>query len=175
MKICRFPIARTLAALFALGVTLGLVGATSEAFAQGNAPLVGVWGVTVTARNCSTGAPLGPPTRAVVTFHQDGTLFESIILLLFAPDQRTLGHGTWTQSGGATYVDKTLVLVGFDTPPNTPPGSPGFPAGWIASSSTITLSTADRFESTGATRFYDTNRQEYRPQTCATRVGERFK
>jgi hypothetical protein len=68
-----------------------------------------------------------------------------------------------------------VVLVGFDTPPNTPPGSPGFPAGWILSTNNITMIGADRFESTATTRFYDVNRAEYRPATCATRVAERFR
>ena len=155
--------------------TVAVFGAPADGFAQSSAPLVGVWGVVSTPRNCATTAPLGPPMRSLVTVHQDGTSFESIILLLFAPGQQTIGHGTWTQSSGTTYTDNTVVLVGFDTPPNTPPGSPGFPAGWVVSTSTITMIGADRFESTRTTRFYDVNRQEYRPPTCSTRVAERFK
>jgi hypothetical protein len=134
-----------------------------------------VWALAVTPRNCETNAPAGPPLRALETFHQDGTSFESLVLLLFAPGQRTIGHGTWTQTGTVTYVEKSVVLVGFDTPPNTPPGSPGFPAGWILSTNNITMIGADRFESTATTRFYDVNRAEYRPATCATRVAERFR
>jgi hypothetical protein len=152
-----------------------VAGIAGEAFAQAGTPLVGVWGVVATPRNCATNAALGPPLRSLLTFHQDGTAFESIVLLLFAPGQRTIGHGTWTHGGGATYTDNSVVIVGFDTPPNTPPGSPGFPAGWVVSSSTITMIGADRFESTGTTRFFDVNRLEYRPASCSSRVAERFK
>jgi hypothetical protein len=80
-----------------------------------------------------------------------------------------------TQTGALTYTDRSVVLIAFETSPNTPPGSPGFPAGWTISSSTITMSGADRFESTGRTQFFDTNRVEYRPPTCATRAAERFR
>jgi len=175
MRMTRSLVARTRALLVSAVTIAAVAGAADHAFAQASAPLVGTWGIVSTPRNCETTAPLGPPIRALVTFHNDGTLVESIVLLLFAPGQRTLGHGAWRQSTGTTYADQSVVLVGFDTPPNTPPGSPGFPAGWIVSASTITLINADRFESSGRTRFYDVNRQEYRPPTCATRVGERFR
>ena len=174
MRMTRLLVARTRVLLMSAVTIAAVAGAADHAFAQANAPLVGVWGVVVTPRNCETNAPLGPPTRALATYHQDGTLEESIVLLLFAPGQRTLGHGVWTQSTSTTYAERSVVLVGFDTPAGTPPGSPGFPAGWIVSTHTNTQINADRFESTGRTRFYDINRQEYRPPTCSTRVGERF-
>ena len=152
-----------------------LVASASPASAQGGSPLVGVWGVSATPRNCTTNDPLGPPVRALMTFHQDGTSFASEALLLFAPGQRSIGHGTWAPSGGLTYTERTVVMIQFETPPNTPPGSPGFPAGWAISTHTIIMTGTDQFTSTGGTQFYNLDRQTYRPGVCATRVGERFR
>ena len=178
MTVCSVVVAKARGCITIAWAIAGLAGTAGDLFAQSNASIVGVWAEVLTAHNCETNAPLGPggpPGRALVTFHQDGTSFESIVLVLFAPGQRTIGHGSWTHSGGATYVDKSVVLVGFDTPPNTPSGSPGFRAGWIVSTNTVTMIGADRFESTSVTRFYDVNRAEYRPPTCASRVAERFR
>ena len=162
-------------ARFAIGVAL-FCGSATNSFAQATAStLVGVWAVTSTPRSCATTAPLGPPSRSLVTYHQDGTVVESIGLVLFAPDQRTIGHGVWTHAGGSTYSERTATMIVFDTPPNTPPGSPGFPAGWVVAGITNTLTDADHFTSTSTVNFYDINRQPNRPPTCATRVGERFK
>jgi hypothetical protein len=156
-----------------IGMAIALTAFAPAAFAQD--ALVGVWGVTATARNCATNAPLGPPLRSLVTFNQDGTSSESLTLLLFSPGQRSEGHGIWRKTGNVTYSSQLLVLIAFETPPNTPPGSPGFPAGWTTTSAMITLTGADRFESTNSTAFYDLNRTAYRPPACATTVGERFR
>ena len=156
-----------------IGLAITLTAFAPAAFAQD--ALAGVWGVTATPRNCATNAPLGQPLRSVVTFNQDGTWRESLTLLLFSPGQRSEGHGTWRKTGNVTYNTQLLVVIAFETPPNTPPGSPGFLAGWTVTSTTTTLTGPDRFESTNSTAFYDLNRTMYRPSACATTVGERFK
>jgi hypothetical protein len=156
-----------------IGLAITLAAFAPAAFAQD--ALVGVWGVTATPRSCATTAPLGPPLRSLVTFNQDGTSRESLTLLLFSPGQRSEGHGIWRRTGNLTYSNQLLGVIAFETPPNTPPGSPGFAAGWTITSATITLTGPDRFESTNSTAFYDLNRATYRPSACATTVGERFK
>ena len=141
--------------------------------AAAQARLEGVWGVTIQRRDCQTTAALGPPVRALVTFNQGGTLTETNGALAFSPDQRSIGHGTWSQTGGTTFADRTATLLLFDTAANTPPGSPGFQAGWEVTSHTITLS-GDTFTATGTAQFYNLNREVYR-SGCVTRSGERFK
>jgi hypothetical protein len=62
----------------------------------------------------------------------------------------------------------------FDTPANTPPGSPGFQAGWEVTTHTYTLAGADRFTAAGTATFYDVNRVPYR-SACTLRTGDRVR
>ncbi len=158
-----------------IGIVFGsavLIASAGPALAQGGT-LVGIWAASITPRNCSTNAALGPPSRALYTYHQDGTVLESPGALLFAPGQRSDGHGTWTQTGEATFTERVVGLLLFETPPN-PPASPGFLAGWQLITATITMTDADHFTATGGSQFFDINRQVYR-SGCATRVAERFR
>lgn len=150
-----------------------LLGLTSPAFAQART-LEGVWGVVTQERHCTTNAPLGPPTRALVTYHAGGTLSESRSIPVFATGQLSEGHGTWTHTSGLTYQGRVVTMINFETSPNTPPGSPGFQAGWQVATQTITLSGPDSFTMTGSSQFFNGNRDIYRVG-CASRVGERFK
>ena len=155
---------KALAARFVVAAAT-LFGFSTTAFAQDRA-LEGVWAVTSTPRDCTTGATLGPPIRALMTFHEGGTITESAALLLFAPGQRSLGHGVWTPAGGSTFRERTLTLILFDAGP--------FQAGWTLTTHNIILSDANNFTSTGTTGFYDTNRQFLR-EVCASRAGQRFR
>ena len=154
------------------GTFVALMAVADAASAQG-IRLEGVWGVTIQRRDCATGAALGPAVRALTTFDQGGTLTESNGATAFAPGQRSIGHGTWRQAGGS-FVDQTVTMLLFDTPANTPPGSPGFQAGWEVTSHTYTLSGPDSFSATGTAQFFDLNRQAYR-SACTTRSGERVR
>lgn len=156
----------------AVGVVV-LLGAAGPARAQSSA-LEGVWGVVTQERNCATNAPLGPPTRALVTFHAGGTLTESRYVPVFATGQMSQAHGVWSHAGGATFTSRVVTMIQFDTPPNTPPNSPGFPAGWQIATQTITVTGPDSFTMTGSSQFFDASRAVYRVG-CASRVGERFK
>jgi hypothetical protein len=166
-KLCWAVMARA-----TVGVAV-LVGATSPAFGQAMT-LEGVWGVVTQDRNCTTNAPMGTPTRALVTYYAGGTVSESRSIPVFAPGQLSNGHGIWSSSGGLTYTGRVVTMIQFDTEPNTPPGSPGFQAGWQVATQTITLSGPDNFTMTGSSQFFNLNREIYRTG-CASRVGERFK
>jgi hypothetical protein len=131
----------------------------------------GVWSLVVTVRNCDTGDALGPPFRSLVTFHQGGTISESVGTLSFAPNQRTPAHGLWAHDGGQSYRLRMIAAILFDTDPPTPAG---FKAGWQVFDSKITLSDADHQTATAVVRFYDLNGQVYRT-VCPTHVGERFR
>jgi hypothetical protein len=159
------------AARLAIGVAV-LLGAAEQASGQPRA-LEGVWGVVTQERNCATNAAIGPPTRALVTFHAGGTITESRYIPVFAPGQLSDGHGLWA-GDGPTYTGRVVTMVQFETAPNTPPGSPGFQAGWQIATQTITLTGPDSFTMTGSSQFFNANREVYRTG-CASRVGERFK
>jgi hypothetical protein len=147
----------------------------NSALAQdsGARAIEGVWAVSITLRDCSTNAPLGPPFRALLTFHQGGTLSESAATAAFAPGQRTSGHGTWANTGGSTYTSRFVAAIIFETAPS-PPASPGFLTGWQIISQTATLTDADHLTSVGQVQFYDVDGNVYRV-ACPTSVGERFK
>ena len=137
--------------------------------------LEGVWGVVTQERNCATNAPTpAPPTRALVTFHAGGAVHESRYIPVFATGQLSEAHGIWRHAGGTTFTARVVTMVQFDTAPNTPPGSPGFQAGWQVAAQTFTLTGPDSFAMTGSSQFYNANREVYRVG-CASRVGERFK
>jgi hypothetical protein len=149
-----------------------LCAAAPSVVAQDRA-IEGVWALTVTSSDCASATPLGPPSTVVATFHQGGTVTTSINLSAFAPNQRTPLHGLWGHAGGATYTQRVLAAIFFETPPN-PPVSPGFRAGWAVDSATVTLRGPDQITGVHSIQFFDAGRQPYRT-ICATSVGERFK
>jgi hypothetical protein len=168
----------TVALLAAVSVQ---AGAQSDAITE-RPGLTGTWGVQVTLRDCTTGAPLGPPFNSLVTFHGDGTISETAASLAFAPGQRSPGHGTWTRQRGRTYGQEMIALLLFDTQPNLPgtatfdptkPVSPGFFAGWLTVSHTVRFTAVDRIASAGTNAFYKTNGELYR-SGCSTATGERL-
>lgn len=150
-----------------LGVALValLFGSAGEVWAQGQT-LTGVWAQTITPRDCATNEPLPvPPFRALLTFHRDGAVTESVASLSFAAGQRSIGHGGWVHAGGLTFHERTAAMILFD--------GGIYQAGWQVTTRTITMSDAHHYTSSGAAQFYDVNRQLYRT-ACATSVGERF-
>jgi hypothetical protein len=166
----------------ALIMTTGKTAAAQSIAAAAESGLVGTWAVDITLRDCATNAPLGPPFHSLVTFHRGGTLSETTASLAFAIGQRTPGHGTWARKGGHTYAQEMIALVLFDTAPNLPgtpgfdptkPVSPGFFAGWVTVSHTVSLVDADHITSAGTNAFYKNSGELYR-SGCSTAVGQRF-
>jgi hypothetical protein len=160
--------------LGAMGTSALMLAVPAQVNAQGNGAqaVVGTWAVQVQLRDCTTTAPLGPPFRSLVTFHQDGTIGESAGSVSFAPGQRSAGHGVWTHDGGNRFVQKMLALILFDTAPNLP-ASPGFFAGWSSVTHNVEV-TGDTLTSSGTNAFFRTDRSLYR-SGCSTATGERFK
>lgn len=139
--------------------------------AESASGLVGTWIVQVTPRDCATNEARGSFT-SLVTFHRGGTLSESTASPAFAIGQRPSGHGTWTQEGQHTYLQRMIALILFDTPAN-PPFSPGFFAGWQEVTHTIDLVDASHFASTGSNAFYKSDGTLYRTG-CSAAAGQRF-
>lgn len=145
----------------------------APAIAQGGGAkaLEGVWAMSLTLRDCASGAALGPPFRSLLTFHAGGTLSESAGTTQFAAGQRSPGHGLWAYSGSQTYAVRFVSMILFDTPPAPP--APGFQAGWLLVGSTLTLVSDAQLSITATAQFYDLNRSLYR-QACPTGTAERF-
>lgn len=150
-----------------------LLGVANAAFAQART-LEGAWLVVTQQRNCTTNAPIGQPHPALVTYHAGGTLSDSSNVPGFSLGQRSEGHGIWRHDGGQSYAVRWVAMIQFDTPAGTPPGSPGFLAGWQVATNAIVLSGSDSFTSNGVSEFLDLNGQVYRV-ACASRVAERFR
>ena len=150
-----------------------LFGMASPVFAQART-LEGAWLVVTQQYNCTTNALIGAPHRALVSYHAGGTLSDSSAVPSFAVGQRSEGHGTWRHDGGQTYAIRWVAMLQFDTAPNTPPGSPGFQAGWQVATNTVVLSGADTFTSTGVSEFINLAGEVYRTG-CASRNAQRFK
>jgi hypothetical protein len=153
---------------------LALSGLPTAALAQGQGAraLEGVWAMSITLRDCTTNAPLGPPFRTLLSFHAGGTLSESPGATQFAPGQRSNGHGVWSHAGGDTFTARFVAMVLFDTPPAPP--APGFLAGWQIVTTTATMTNQDNLSVTATVQFFDLNRQVYRT-ACPTGTAERFR
>jgi len=161
-------------AALALGAAAlpGLAGENSGVVEEESAARIeGAWGMTVTLRDCDTGAPLGPPFRSLVSFLAGGTILETPAALAFAPGQRSPGHGTWKTLQKRVFSQRTIALILFDTPPQPP--SPGFSAGWQVIDHTVTLANRNHLTSEGTNQFFDSQGNLYR-SGCSTAVGERF-
>ena len=162
----------------AVAVLIGPAGARS---AHADGPIIlraaGTYAVEVTLRDCASGAPAGPAFPALLTFHGDGSIFETPGGRAFAPGQRGDGHGTWRRTGRNTFSQDMIALIVFDTPANLPgpgfdpskPVTPGFQAGWQTVSQTVTFSDATHATSAGTNAFYTAAGVQYRTG-CSTAV-----
>ena len=102
---------RALAVFGLAGLLLTTSGNNLQATSgDSRSALTGAWSIQVTPRDCTTGAPAGPPSNSLVTFHEGGTLSESAGGVAFAHGQRSPGHGVWTQKGRRTYHQKFIAL-----------------------------------------------------------------
>lgn len=158
-----------------------LVGPAGAGTAHANGLVLraaGTYAVDVTLRDCTSGAPAGPAFPSLVTFHGDGSLFETPGGRAFAPGQRGAGHGTWRRTGWTTFSQDVIALLVFDTPANLPgtptfdptkPITPGFQAGWQTISHTVTFSDATHATSSGTNAFFTAAGVQYRTG-CSTAV-----
>lgn len=55
-----------------------------------------------------------PPFRALLTFHRDETVTESVGALSFAAGPRSIGHGRWAHDGGLIFSERTVAIILFD-------------------------------------------------------------
>jgi len=130
--------------------------------------LEGVWLVTITPRNCTTGDPI--PTAAfesLYTFHRDGTMlvsFRNNSLVL----ERTAAHGLWRRDHGWSEYSFKFVHLRRNL-------TTGLFAGKQESGGTLVLSeSGDEFTTDGYSIVYSVDGIPGTPG-CSNSVGTRFK
>ncbi len=140
--------------------------------AQDEAPeplrrLEGVWLVTITPRNCTTGDPIpGAAFESLFTFNGDGTMlvsFRNNSLVL----ERTAAHGLWRRDRG--WRDYSFKFVHLRRTLTT-----GLFAGKQEGGGTLVLSEGgDEFTTDGYTIVYSVDGIPG-PLNCSNSVGKRF-
>lgn len=85
----------------------------------------GLWNVSVTPVDCSTGDPLAPAFGSLLSFNADGTESEDTNNPALQPGQRSTAFGVWHRTGDdAFHMDSyALILFGTDGPPPIEAGS----------------------------------------------------
>jgi hypothetical protein len=148
-----------LTAIFGVAVAIALTVAEVPAFVQDGQTLEGAWRVTVTIRNCQTGAPLRT-VLALNTFVPGGSMFETANGSLRGPS-----HGTWQKIAGHDYT-ATFLFFTFH-----PDGS------WLGSNKitrTITLSGDHQtFTAIASVAVFDAS-GKLTATGCATEAAQRF-
>jgi hypothetical protein len=133
-----------------------------------NRSLVGVWLVTITPRNCTTGDPIPSAAfESLFTFHNDGTMLVSFRNNTLALE-RTAAHGLWRRDlGWSDYLFKFVHLRRSV--------STGLFAGKQESGGTLVLSeSGDEFTTDALTIVFNTDGIPGTP-SCSNSVGTRFK
>lgn len=157
-----------------LAVSYGAVNAQ-----QGNGSergLTGVWEVTVTPRDCTTGALITARAfRSIWTFHQDGTMSATnppVTLAAPPPSTSTLNrltqYGIWERRLGWNHYAFKFVHLRFDGTTRA------FAGKQEGDGDLILREDGDGFTSDGTVTVFDTNDNPGTPG-CANSVGGRFK
>jgi hypothetical protein len=129
--------------------------------------LAGTWRVSVTTRDCTTGAP-GLSFPALLTFARGGTMTGTTASRAFAPGQRSSDHGIWTstEDGGYRAVSEAFILADSANPP--------FPLHRGVQRITQAIEVdRDVFSSNAAVKFFDVDGNVL-VTGCATAVGRRM-
>ncbi len=158
-------------------LTLSAVWSVKASPQRHDFELEGTWLVTVTQKNCNTGATLGT-FHSILTFADGGTMSEDTTNPVFAPGQRGAGQGYWHYEGGRTFYAKSIAFINFNTP--LPPAGPVFKTGTQTIEQTIQFmhDNPDEWSSTATVQFLDSTGTAYFPSPvpmCVTATAVRFK
>ena len=156
-----------MATIMALALSQAQVNAQGAASVERS--VEGVWLVTITPRNCTTGDPIpGAAFESLYTFHYGGTMtvsFRNNSLTL----ERTAAHGLWRRDHG--WSEYSLKFVHLRRTIST-----GAFAGKQESDATLVLSeNGDEFTTDGSTTVFNVNGDPVGTPGCSTSVGTRFK
>jgi hypothetical protein len=152
----------------ALGLGAGRASANHDEDGRGR--LAGTWRVSVTTRDCASGAPL-ISFPAMLTFNDGGTMTGTTASRAFAPGQRSGDHGVWGQARGSGYRAVSEAFILFDTA-GAPPVPP-LQRGVQRLTQAITVD-GDAFDSNAWTKFFDAAGNEV-ASGCATATARRMK
>ena len=162
-------------------VLLFVSGAAALSFGQSGLPadsgdplaskLEGTWRVSVTLRDCGSGATM-PPFQSLLTFARGGTLTGTTSNPDFLPGQRSPDHGVWSSAGGHAFRAMQEAFILFDSPSR--PNRHGFRSGTQHISQTIELRNDDEFTSTASTAYFEPNGTML-ATGCASAVGRRLR
>lgn len=85
----------------------------------------GLWNVSVTPVDCSSGDPLAPSFSSLLSFNDGGTESEDTNNPALQPGQRSTAFGVWKQKSENKYEMNTyaLIVFGTDGPPPIEVGS----------------------------------------------------
>ena len=146
--------------LLALGLLV--VAAQKPAAAQAGGRIDGTWDITLTVRNCATGAAIFTIPE-LATFHVGGTLTSSTAG--FPQSAKTPGHGVWRHVSDQTYAYR-LKFFRFD--------AAGAFIGWsVASQQAQVDSKGDEYTSEGGIEVYSAA-GTLLMTGCSTSVATRF-
>ena len=122
-------------------LAIGLVASLQSLQAQQHT-LEGVWNVSVTVTDCTTGAPIRT-VHSLQAYHHDGTVNETANTASRGPSE-----GVWRDAGGGTYKDSFYFYRYTST---------GTFASLAHGVNTITLSADGHYTSVGYVYDFDAN------------------
>ena len=157
-------------AIAAIAIALAVSQATVTG--QGGAPdrsLGGVWLVEITPRNCATGEPiLTAVTKALYTFHDDGTMAVSFVNNSFTLE-RTAAHGLWRRDLG--WNEYSFKFVHYRR--NLSTGA--FAGKQEGAGALVLAASGDEFTTDGSSQVFDVNGNPVGTGGCSNSVGTRFR
>lgn len=132
------------AVLAGLAVLTALPIYAQSARSAAHPRLEGTWRVEVIASDCA--GHERPPFWALLTFARGGTMTGTTTNQAF-PGVRTPDHGFWTRVGRSGFAATSEAFILFGAPPAPPPWAHRL-------TQSITMVTADEFESVGTSEFF---------------------
>ena len=162
-KIQKAIIGSIIAVAIALAISYG--GVVAQDVQAPERSLDGVWLITITARNCTTGEPLTAGFTTVFTFYKDTTMLASFLGSLTL--ERTAAHGVWRRD--LAWNQYSYKFVHFRRNVVT-----GALAGKQESEGTLVLSdSGDAFTGNSSTTVFDAAGNPGTPG-CSSTAATRF-
>jgi len=158
-------IASKLAVRTAIGSALILAAVPAPASAK---DIRGLWNVSVTPVDCSSGDPLAPAFSSLLSFNEGGTETEDTNNPALQPGQRSTAFGVWKQKSENKYEMNTYALIVFGTD-----GPPPIEAGSQQIHQDIVLNRKS-WTGNATVQFFDTSGNLYR-SGCAKAAAIRLK
>ena len=147
-------------------VSAAAILAPSNASAQAQPTVEGVWRVTRHGVNCQTGQQL-VSFPALMTFHKDGTVSSDAVAPGGSPAGGTGEHGVWRREPGAQTYSFRLLSYSWD--PTT-----GAFEGSTEVTAKLQVTDNDTFVYESSIQFFDPNQNPAGPAHCGRATGTRF-